>query len=989
MKRIESQDANSKELAKQALSWIISAKKPLTTSELQHALAVEADEPQLDEENLCHVEDVVSACAGLVTVDEQSDIIRLVHRTTQEYFERTHGYWSPDAHVEIARTCISYLLFAVFESGPCQTDDEFEERLELNQLYGYAAQNWGHHARQAPKSLISSHIMEFFDDDSKVEASVQALVASKRHPSHSNYSQEFPRSMTGSHLAAFFGLEGLIEDFTRRGTNLSLKDSYCRTPLSWAAKNGHDAAIALLVAQEGVDINTEDKSCETPLSLAAGYGHKTVAQLLLNQQGVDLESKDFMGRTPLSRAAMFGHTAVVEILLARDDIKPDSEDIEGQTPLLLAARFGHGDVVKLLLDTGHVDPEAEDDNYGRTPLSWAAEKGYVNIVEDLLSTDGINPDSKSRVIWTKGRTPLSYAAEGGHQTVIELLVQTGDVDPDSKDNSGRTPLSYAVQRAEIRPSKYLLEQGASPMTIDIHQKGLLHHAVSGPDCNLETIKMLLELGAPKDSVDDENMTPLHYTSVCGRPDIAKLIIQNEVPVDIAIQRRTWQQNEHEPGKGFKPVDRPEPPGTIAGGLTPLHYAALVGNARMVEFFLDHGANPNAKSQYGETPLHLTLRRTVLAHQNNLSRGANPDAQPQDSENPLHLIPWPAYQDSWEDDHRRLEYVLDLTDPGDDETFENVTTQRICVFDVLLRHPRIDVNVQDIKGASALHCLRYGYEKCDILISKLIEKGADLSLTNSVKQTPLHLACRGKYYSSVEVLLSHGADISHTDRDGLNLFHCAAHSTNVETMSCILEAADTSCSDVAASVDNSGRNALHHLLVNLPDIEGVRLLVRKGVDVNGRDSDGNTPLAAYLSNRWVVDAQICRLLLSSGSDAFAINHQGLALPHIFSSWIHPKIEVLKAMMDYSIDLAAKDRDGRTILHYSALNGSITEPILSFLLDKTRLCCEDQDSLGRTPKEYAVEEAGKKRHKFAYERKRWSRSLGILMGREESYASCASP
>jgi hypothetical protein len=109
---------------------------------------------------------------------------------------------------------------------------------------------------------------------------------------------------------------------------------------------------------------------------------------------------------------------------------------------------------------------------------------------------------------------------------------------------------------------------------------------------------------------------------------------------------------------------------------------------------------------------------------------------------------------------------------------------------------------------------------------------------------------------------------------------------------------------------------------------------------------------------------------------------LALLYIFSSWLHPNIKVLKAMIDYSIDLTVKDRDRRTLLYHSALNGSITEPILSFLLDKTRLCCEDRDSLGRTPKEYTVEEAGKKRYKFAYKHKRWSRSLGILKGHKES-------
>lgn len=36
-----------------------------------------------------------------------------------------------------------------------------------------------------------------------------------------------------------------------------------------------------------------------------------------------------------------------------------------------------------------------------------------------------------------------------------------------------------------------------------------------------------------------------------------------------------------------------------------------------------------------------------------------------------------------------------------------------------------------------------------------------------------------------------------------------------------------------------------------------------------DSDGNTPLAAYLSSSWTVDHHICRLLLSAGSDTSAI------------------------------------------------------------------------------------------------------------------------
>ncbi len=84
-KRIEGQVQDSQKPAKDFLSWISGAKRTLTTSELRHALAVEIGELELDEENLPEIEDMVSVCAGLVTVDEESDIIRLVHYTAQEY----------------------------------------------------------------------------------------------------------------------------------------------------------------------------------------------------------------------------------------------------------------------------------------------------------------------------------------------------------------------------------------------------------------------------------------------------------------------------------------------------------------------------------------------------------------------------------------------------------------------------------------------------------------------------------------------------------------------------------------------------------------------------------------------------------------------------------------------------------------------------------------------------------------------------------------
>lgn len=75
---------------------------------------------------------MVSACAGLVTSDEESRIIRLVHYTTQEYFERTQTSWFPNAQDDITKVCITYLSFNIYKRGFCQAGIEFEERLEVN-----------------------------------------------------------------------------------------------------------------------------------------------------------------------------------------------------------------------------------------------------------------------------------------------------------------------------------------------------------------------------------------------------------------------------------------------------------------------------------------------------------------------------------------------------------------------------------------------------------------------------------------------------------------------------------------------------------------------------------------------------------------------------------------------------------------------------------------------------------------------------------------
>lgn len=201
--------------------------------------------------------------------------------------------------------------------------------------------------------------------------------------------------------AAENGHEALVKLLLEQGADQECRGTDHRTPLLWAARKGHEALVKLLVEQ-GADRECKDRDHRTPLSLAAQYGHEVVLRLLL-QQGANLESKDSMkGRTPLSMASMRGKVAVVKLLLEHN-ADQNYRDQEGRTPLSLAAAHGHVDVVQLLLEHG-ADSEIGD-HKGRTPLSWAIYRR--NEASAVLREKSADQDSG---VWT-AQTPFLWTSK--------------------------------------------------------------------------------------------------------------------------------------------------------------------------------------------------------------------------------------------------------------------------------------------------------------------------------------------------------------------------------------------------------------------------------------------------------------------------------------------------------------------------------------------------------------------------------------------------
>ena len=65
----------------------------------------------------------------------------------------------------------------------------------------------------------------------------------------------------------------------------------------------------------GADVRGRDKVGQTPLSWAAANGCEAVVKLLLESGTVEVGSRGDIGRTPLLYAAEGGHETVVKLLL--------------------------------------------------------------------------------------------------------------------------------------------------------------------------------------------------------------------------------------------------------------------------------------------------------------------------------------------------------------------------------------------------------------------------------------------------------------------------------------------------------------------------------------------------------------------------------------------------------------------------------------------------------------------------------------------------
>jgi ankyrin repeat protein len=489
-------------------------------------------------------------------------------------------------------------------------------------------------------------------------------------------------------------------------------------------------------------------------------------------------------------------------------------------PVADAARQGNREAVRALLKQGEDVNAAQGD--GMTALHWAASNNDVDLAAMLIYAGG-NLRAATRI---NGYTPLLLAARAGHTPIIRLLLERG-ADPNQASIAGTTPLMLA--------------------------------AASG---NADAVGVLVDAGADVNAREaSRGQTALMFAAAYNRVAAIELLAKRGADVAAAskvhdLNAFTEEDSEQRPSQtaaGRKPqtggVDRnfvyTELIGYM-GGFTPLLLASREGHVDAVEALLLAGADLNQTSAGdATTPLlvatingHFDLVKLLL------EKGANPKLAAKNGVTPLYAVlncqwapkaNYPQPRAHLQQSHSYLDVIGALLEKGADP---NARINRKVWYS--------------------------GYN-------------SDLSGIDEIGATPFWRAAYASDVDAMKLLKSHGADpfITTMKPAGRPRFTDGAREPPKDVSG--LPPVPVGGPSITALHAATGVGYAEGFAANSHRIHptgwmpAVKYLIEEvGLDVNGRDHEGNTALHHAAARG---DNEMILYLVSKGADVQAVNREG--------------------------------------------------------------------------------------------------------------------
>jgi ankyrin repeat protein len=408
--------------------------------------------------------------------------------------------------------------------------------------------------------------------------------------------------MTALHWATYHDDLDAVKLFIAAGADAKAANRYGVTPLSLACTNGNTAIVELLL-ESGADANVTLAGGETALMTASRTGRPGPVKALL-ARGAHVNARERKGQTALMWAAADGNVEVVDTLLeAGADFR--TRLASGFTPFLFAVREGRTKVVFRLLEAGADvnEPMRPERTKGMargkptSPLILAVENGHFELAVELLKA-GADPNARPAgftvlhaITWV--RKPIRGDGDPppigsgklnsldmvrqlvAHRADINVRLEKGESERGRFTTTGSTPFLLAARASDVPLMRLLLELGADhrlPNAVNttpvmaaagVGALGDGDEAAGTEEEAVEAVRLLLELGANINAVDDNGETAVHGAAYQSRSKLVKLFADHRADINV------WNR-KNKPGwtplmiaQGHRPGNFRPAPDTIA------------------------------------------------------------------------------------------------------------------------------------------------------------------------------------------------------------------------------------------------------------------------------------------------------------------------------------------------------------------------------------------------------------------------------------------
>ncbi|KAL7924481.1 putative ankyrin repeat protein [Trichoderma austrokoningii] len=815
------------------LQAVTHATRPLRLLELAEMIRV--SRPDGTVRDIKATKDLIRIACGPLLEILPDETISVIHHSFTEYLkgttrsdERGYAVLEPGpTHAQLALQCLLYLQSGcldpiifdtrddvlrefwkdwglVSNSRPGTgagklSDEEIQLRLEYP-LFEYAVNNWHQHivkseAAGQDQTEINARLHQLFGQGNSLAGWLQMRWPGKGLGA---------KGITQLHVAAKVGLISYTKELLA-SFDANVRDFYDRTPVWWAAVEGHAKVISILI-EAGADPDAPDNiSGVKPLHRAAHSNHAEAVTILL-KAGVD----------PRTRRTLDSKWIVNTY-----------DSVTGQTPLMFACA-GHLEAVEAFL------PFIGDDiDLVHRALKWAANSGSAAVVLRLLQHPGVSANAI-----VDGKTALYRACNGLHASVVAVLLQAGALpsigcvgDNPEEDNHTKLNCLYALcaNRDGIYGVKDMGEKQQTIFTMlrdagaDINfrtelDETALHAAAASP----VLVRLLLEAGADANAVNKFGQTPLYNAfdqRVASFDSMVLLVEEGHANINARQLNGTTPLHavlELHDKKIVKKFLEYEPDYNVVDnrGNNPLHTFMRhhMINTEVLRTLLEKGADPNAKNHEGLTPLLClhsikeTFTEIVDLYQN---AGADINEVDRDGNNLLFRLLTSRFGFRGQHSHKELLYLIDrglspsrrnhrgqtalhraIEHYVARETYGRPIKLHISRLDFLI-NLNLDIKAVDYRGNNLLHTLAMRYDihgeyrggnKLIPLWTRLVDLGLDLEQKNHAGRTPLHMLCtaqglmpsrlRPGELMPMNFVLSRVKNIDVPDNDGVTPLHIA-------------------------------------------------------------------------------------------------------------------------------------------------------------------------------------------------------------------------